>query len=366
MAASQRPRTRTESTFTTEMARATHVFRITGCSLQKGLSRNQFIRSGTFAAGGHDWCIRYYPDGIDEPGTKDYVSVYLELQSKDAGARAIFDLRLLDHAAGESVPVFSKAVAAWFQHGHRSQICGAGKFKTRSKIEASAAWLRDDCLVIECDVTVILQSSMHETPPATADLAVQVPPSDLSNELGKLFDSKEGMDVTFEVKGQVFHAHKVVFAMRSPVFKAELYGLMRHKETRNIKIENMQPAVFRALLHFVYKDSLPPMDDLEEDQNKEMIKDLLAAADKFSMERMKLMCESILCNRLGTYDSVATTLAFAEKHNCSKLKDACIGFITSSGRLDHVMACKGYDNLKRACPAVQADILDKEAKSCKI
>ena len=49
----------------------------------------------------------------------------------------------------------------------------------------------------------------------------------------------------------------------------------------------MQPAVFKTLLHFIYKDSLPVMDNLDEDENKEMVKHLLEVADRYALERMK-------------------------------------------------------------------------------
>ncbi|KAL6659088.1 hypothetical protein ACP70R_003128 [Stipagrostis hirtigluma subsp. patula] len=75
--------------------------------------------------------------------------------------------------------------------------------------------------------------------------------------------------------------------MRSSVFKAELYGPLRYGEGRFIAIEDMQPAVFKALLHFIYTDSLPSMDDLDQDENKEIVKNLLVAADRYAMDRMK-------------------------------------------------------------------------------
>ncbi|KAL6662106.1 hypothetical protein ACP70R_001490 [Stipagrostis hirtigluma subsp. patula] len=364
MAASQRPTDRTASTFTTETARATHVFRITGYSLQKGLGRNIFIRSANFAVGGYDWCIRYYPDGIDEPGTKDFVSVYLELRSNDTDpvVRAIFDLRLVNQDTGLSCSMFYSKVAAWFRP---QGIWGASKFKTRSELEASA-YLRDDCLMIECDVTVIKESRVEETTPVADYSEVhQVPPSDLVDNLGKLMELEEGLDVTFKVKDQVFLAHKIVLAMRSPVFKAELYGPMKDKEMKSIKIEDMEPAVFKALLQFVYKDSLPVMDNLDRDEHKEMIKHLLVAADRYAIQRMKLMCENILCKRLDV-DSVATTLVLADRHNCNKLKYACIGFINSSDRIDDVVASKGYEDLKRACPAAFRYICERATKFRKI
>jgi speckle-type POZ protein len=52
--------------------------------------------------------------------------------------------------------------------------------------------------------------------------------------------------VTFKVKGEVFHAHKLVLAIRSPVFMAELYGPMGDKRRTSINVEDMEPNVFRA------------------------------------------------------------------------------------------------------------------------
>jgi speckle-type POZ protein len=127
----------------------------------------------------------------------------------------------------------------------------------------------------------------------------------------------------------------------------------------------MQPAVFKALLHFIYTDSLPSMEDLDDDENEEMVKHLLVAADRYAIERLKLICEGILCKSLEV-QSVATMLALADQHQCSRLKDACVEFVTSSYRMDDVVATQGYAHLKRSCPAVLVDIYERVTKSRKI
>ncbi|KAF8662680.1 hypothetical protein HU200_056284 [Digitaria exilis] len=158
-----------------------------------------------------------------------------------------------------------------------------------------------------------------------------------------------GVDVSFKVEDEVLHAHKIVLAMRSPVFKVELYGPMRDKMEPIIIVEDMQPAVFKALLHFIYTDSLPgTMENLDK-ENKEMIKLLLVAADRYAMETMKLMCENILSKRLDV-GSVATTLALADQHHCSKLKDACIQFINSYARMNDLVASEGLVGESLGCP----------------
>jgi speckle-type POZ protein len=107
------------------------------------------------------------------------------------------------------------------------------------------------------------------------------------------------------------------------------------------------------------------MDDLDGDEKEETVKHLLVAADRYAMERMKVMCESILCKGLKV-ETVAETLALADQHNCIKLRDACIGFINSSERMDAVVESSGFQHLKRACPTVFMDMWEKIAKSRRI
>ena len=50
-------------------------------------------------------------------------------------------------------------------------------------------------------------------------------------------------------------------AARSPVFMAELFGPMQEGTTSGaIHIQDMEPGVFKALLGFVYTDSMPKME----------------------------------------------------------------------------------------------------------
>ncbi|XP_044429063.1 BTB/POZ and MATH domain-containing protein 1-like [Triticum aestivum] len=222
----------------------------------------------------------------------------------------------------------------------------------KSELENSP-YLRDDHLIIECDLSVI------SNVPLVADtMEIQVPPSDLPHNLGTWLETGEEADVTFNVRGETFPAHKVVLAMRSPVFKAELYGPMGNRTERNLTVEDMQPAVFKELLRFIYKDSLPSVDNLDDD----MVKHLLVAADRYAMERMKMICEGILCRSLCV-ETVATTLALADQHHCSRLKEACIEFIISSNRMAAVVASQGYAHLRTSCPAVLGDILESVTKS---
>ncbi|GJN09604.1 hypothetical protein PR202_ga27625 [Eleusine coracana subsp. coracana] len=72
-----------------------------------------------------------------------------------------------------------------------------------------------------------------------------------------LLEDKEGADITFSVGREKFPAHKVVLFMRSPVLKGQLLGPMRDKGTDIVTVDDMQPEVFRALLHFIYTTHCP-------------------------------------------------------------------------------------------------------------
>jgi len=124
-------------------------------------------------------------------------------------------------------------------------------------------YLRDDCFRIRCDVTVYNEN--HREDHATTDRLVAVPPSDMHLHLGRLLAGGEGTtDVTFEVTGETVAVHRCILTARSPVFMAELFGPMKEKTLACVRIEDIEARVFRALLHFVYTDSLPPeMDDDE-------------------------------------------------------------------------------------------------------
>ncbi|CAM0903850.1 unnamed protein product [Alopecurus aequalis] len=364
MAASHTPVERMASRCTPTTARATLAFEIAGYSLHKGMGTRKCINSTPVSVGGYVRRIIYYPDGIARNDSNqdgnECISVFIALLSKGTEARALFDLKLTNKALGLSLSLRSSLKSPRvFSHldGLGTDSVALGMLK-RSKLEESAL-LHNDCLMIECDLTVIKEPLVAET------LEVQMPPSNLSDNLANLLKTGEAADVSFKVKGKVFPAHKIVLAMRSPVFKAELYGPMRDRRGHDITVQDMQSAVFKSLLHFIYTDALPSMEDLDGAENKEMLKHLLVAADRYALERLKLICEGILCKSIDV-ESVATMLALADQHQCSRLKDACVEFVTAANRMDDVVASQGYVHLKRSCPALLVDIFERVTKSRKI
>lgn len=92
---------------------------------------------------------------------------------------------------------------------------------------------------------------------------------------------------------------------------------------------------FQALLQFMYKDSLP--EDVEpvtthtfeilklSEIYETLIVKLLAAADKFDLNRLRLLCEFHICKGVSV-KSVAKILALADRYNATELKSVCLKF----------------------------------------
>ncbi|CAN6381828.1 unnamed protein product [Urochloa humidicola] len=217
----------------------------------------------------------------------------------------------------------------------------------------SSSYLNGDSLQIGCDVSIV-KEVREET--NTVELFT-VPPRDLHRHLGNLLASQVGADVTFEVGGEQFKAHRNVLAARSPVFMAELYGPMKEKTMSNIQVTDMEAGVFKAMLHCIYTDSLP---EIDEDDKIGMTQHLLVAADKYGMWRIRSMCEAMLLKHMDT-GAVATTLALAEQHGCHGLKEGCFKFLRSPGNTKAVMASKGFQHLRISCPFLIEEMLAKLA-----
>uniref|UniRef100_A0ACD5VUY8 Uncharacterized protein n=1 Tax=Avena sativa TaxID=4498 RepID=A0ACD5VUY8_AVESA len=177
MAASQSPIVRVPSRCTPETAKATVTFEVIGYSLHKGLGRGKHLRSAAFSIGGYEWCIRYYPDGTKNVGSEGYVSVFLMRLTKDAEVRASYTLKLVNSVRGRSVMLLPSRTLRVFNSSTR--YWGSRTFMKRT-VEQESMYLRDDRLLIECDLEVIKET-----------LAVQLPPSNLSDNLAKLLVEKE-------------------------------------------------------------------------------------------------------------------------------------------------------------------------------
>lgn len=344
---------RTSSTSVTGSVTGVHDFRVTGFSLLEGMGIGKYVSSSTFTVGGRDWAVRFYPDGATAD-CHGNASAFLYYSGRDTGVRARFTLALIERDGK-----MSQATNSGMRHtfSPASDNWGFVKFVEKSRLlQPGSPYLDHDCLTIRCVLTVVKESRTvdgRDTSPV-----IVVPPSNLHLDFQEMLNDGEGADVTFSVDGQLFSAHRCVLAYRSPVFRAELFGPMKENVSKSIPIDDMEPSIFEALLHFIYTDRLP--DSCNDGRNAAM-QHLLVAADRYAVERLRLMCESKLSEAIDV-ETVATTLVLAEQHNCSQLRRACIGFMASPNMLGPVMRTDGFKHLMESCPLVMKEILDEVSR----
>ncbi|KAL6643065.1 hypothetical protein ACP70R_021246 [Stipagrostis hirtigluma subsp. patula] len=331
-----------------------HLLKIDGYSqLTKLVPAGDHIEYPTFQAAGRSWHINCYPNGCGElilRGSHEFVSLQLVLDGGAAAHEAVMARFTFSQLSRAGVPALATV--------HRSptlRLAGGWwflNFIRKARLERpERGLLRDDSFTVRCDIAVLDMLRPAAKAPA---IVMAPPPPDLCHHLGELLSSEDGADVALEAGGETFNAHRCVLAARSPVFKATLLGPMKESTTSHgaIRIEDMDARVFKAVLQFIYTDTLPEMNGLDE---VAMSQHLLEAADRFGLQKLKIMCEDKLRERIDT-SSVATTLALAEQHGCQELKERCLEFLRST-TLRTAMAADGFSHLASSCPAVLEEIM---------
>ncbi|CAL5025007.1 unnamed protein product [Urochloa decumbens] len=295
-----------------------HVLRIDGYSRTFNESSGvPSFQSGPFRAGGRTWRIGYYPNGTYD--NHDFIAVYLLLA--DAVAEPVkiaFEFSIL---GPYQEPLEELPSRGWLEYTFSapgSSYYGYEEFVTRKTL-LEVQDLRDyDCLAVKVELRVVEDT-------------ILLPPSDMGNHLAGLLSSKEHTDVEFRVGDETFAAHRLLLEARSPMFTAKLLGRnnKEHKTTTVVQIDDMEPRVFKAMLSFIYTDTWPKMEGEEESAISQR---LFVAADQYGLQRLKLMCESRLCNLIDSY-SMEDILYLAEKHQSAALKEACFDYIGSTATL---------------------------------
>lgn len=253
------------------------------------------------------------PKGLDEE-SKDYLSLYLLLVSCNKNeVRAKFKFSILNAKREETKAMESQRAYRFVQN----KDWGFKKFIRRDfLLDEANGLLPDDKLTLYCEVSVVADSVNI----SGQNNAVQfkIPDCRLSDDLGALFDQSKFSDVTLSVNGSEFNAHKAILAARSAVFAAMFEHEMEEKKHNRVEIRDMDKDVLGEMLRFIYTGKANCLD--------KMADDLLAAADKYDLERLKVMCEEALCSNLSI-ETAAEVLILADMHSANQLKAQAIDFI---------------------------------------
>ncbi|XBJ06425.1 hypothetical protein VPH35_025051 [Triticum aestivum] len=346
------------TTSITDAARLVQLLKIDGyCATNNIGSSSSYSIESRWNVDGYDWEICIYLD------LQWSVALELIFRSRfrtNNYVRANLGCRLVD-PKGILAPSEQKTVSGEFMYNshHSSKLM----LMKRCDLEASG-YITDDALTLQCTITVLKELPVQTFPVKQIPMPA-VPSSNLHEHFGELLQSEKGVDVTFLVSGQTFVAHKAVLAARSPVFMAQFYGQMMEKRSHRVEVKDMEAAVFKALLRFIYTDTAPDFSQQQKEEATTMAQHLLAAADRHGLDRLKLICAGRLAGGIDV-NTVATTLALAEQHNCSELKSRCVKFIVkTTAVLDAVLKTEGYKHLEESCPWVLTDLLSRGRKKPK-
>jgi speckle-type POZ protein len=94
--------------------------------------------------------------------------------------------------------------------------------------------------------------------------------------------------------------------------------------------------------------------EIDEDDKIPMLQHLLVAADRYDIQRLKLICENKLCISVNANVAV-TTLMLAEQHGYRRLKEACIKLLKVHGNFK-ALGYDDYSYLKQWCPSLLDDL----------
>ncbi|CAL4924952.1 unnamed protein product [Urochloa decumbens] len=331
-----------------------HDLKVDACLLaETSLPIGEFLLSCPFTVGGHRWRIKIYLND-DNSVAAGYVSLFLHLDENVA--KPVTVQTQYSVMVERSALFFVKVT--W--------VMGYPKFAKRETL-LNKQQRKGDPFTIRCAIVVRNESraveAAEKSSKSDASDSCVPPASDLSAHLGDLLSTGRGADVVFEVGGETFAAHRAVLAARSPVFAAELFSAMREGDTTPaaaagvvVRVEDMEPRVFQALLRFAYTDSLPLETTAKRNEEGAMCQHLLVAADRYDMERLKLVCEDKLCRHIDVR-TAAIILTLAEQHGCSRLKKACLDFVCAPGNLKAVVASDGFEHLSTSCPSITKDLI---------
>ncbi|KAG0549443.1 hypothetical protein BDA96_01G256100 [Sorghum bicolor] len=182
-----------------------------------------------------------------------YLALALDEEDIAEAVKVQFQFNLVDKAEKQLPSNIHETEVTNFS---KEILCWGSAFMKRNELEKSKL-LKDDSLTIKCDIMVTKDVDINRTGANTAPFVV-VTASDMIQHLSSLLQSTEGSDVTFDIGGGIFAAHRCVLACRSMVFKGLLLGSMNEGTTAGVvRIDDMEAQVFKLLLGFIYSDSVP-------------------------------------------------------------------------------------------------------------
>ena len=270
--------------------------------------RGKPIKTPSIRAYGHDWILRVFPRG--SPSSREdfeYVScflLYVGDNDVDDEPSTMLSFRCKDtKRATDELHVFCKDC----NNGDK-RLWGYQNFLKRTDVLENYLD-KDGTLVIEVDIQIAEERKNIWYPDP-----LQEEPS-----LVKLYHTHESTsDITFDVDGKEFHAHKSILSVRAET----LFELTndddngRNRDGKILTIFSTEADIFEQILEYVYTVKTPEI------KNEGIAIKLLVAADRFGCTDLKLYIESTIVDKFLNATNAAKWLLLSDSHSCALLKEA--------------------------------------------
>ena len=172
---------------------------------------------------------------------------------------------------------------------------------------------------------------------------IQVPPSTFSEDMRDYLNRGEYSDIQFRnTNGSMIPSHRAILTRRCEFFRSMFASGFRESGEMHSIInvdEYIEPEVFSTFLDFLYTGD-------EKVISPENVCDLLGAADRYMVDDLKQLTESIIENSLDEQNA-CWLLLLGDRYNANRLKRACLDEITKSQpSVETVRQTEGYKDVR--------------------
>ena len=288
-------------------------------------TRDHCIISPEFSCNGHQWELHVYPGGTSE-AAEGKVSAYLHHLSEET-ITVRYGINVINKFGNQRPTTMLTK-----NEFSTDEEWGWKNFISRTKILDESQNLLDD----KGTLTIVV--SIEEEP-----TGVFVPKNPLVKMVKDKFNDEASADVCFEVitggenddendrnkrakTTTSLYAHRLILEMCAPMLAA----LCESNDSGGFvtaTVNDIKPEIFRHLLSYVYGETIP------EEELKTHAKDIIDAADKYSIINLKLEAEAAYVKSTKiTFDNAMDNLLYADSQNCALLKEAVVNFLADNHR----------------------------------
>uniref|UniRef100_A0A146M833 BTB and MATH domain-containing protein 43 n=1 Tax=Lygus hesperus TaxID=30085 RepID=A0A146M833_LYGHE len=268
-----------------------------------------------------------FPNGICD-GAKGNISLYLMVsKDNDKSNSVCFELSLLNHNDDEfksTRRTMTKVFAMQSYNFDSSYVWGYPDFISRSRL---MEFLQGNTLKVRCKLkgpAVEIQKALPEE--HFSFLCRQ--------GLWQQYLNQQFVDVVVVVQESKFKVHKAVLAAHSPVLTAMFNVDMLESRQNIVTIEDCSPHSFEAFIKWMYLG--------EVEGTEQVHSELLALADKYNIDELKLTCEQYISSKIRVNNAIKT-LQLADLYKAPLLKKRSLEFIRS--RVSEISSSEDWPSL---------------------